>query len=264
MKIQRAVLLAAVTMLMTGISGLQQPLSTRRQALATVSTLVSGGAAWNVIGPNDAALAIETLALESRDRKNNRDALIREDFWFQTGKLPPRLLTSSLQGDDPQWNAFGSCTSSVDGGNSCTYVSLKQRGPAYAKYGSTIAQGGKEYEALGKILRQSNPDWAQALGLIRADLGAATVDAELKMILLATALMTSPNFPIPSKELLVARYYANEIHYAQGKLRTAVEERNREDALQIWEFGKDGWNSYFTVVNRSITPKVGDKFELIV
>jgi len=100
--------------------------------------------------------------------------------------------------------------------------------------------------------------------LIRADLGATTVDAELKMILLATALMTSPNFPIPSKELLVARFYANEVHYAQGKLRIAVEGRSREDALRIWEFGKDSWNSEFQVLNRHITPKVGDKFELIV
>lgn len=264
MRIKYVVALTAMSILRPGAMGLQQSGSTRRRALSTISTLVTEGAAWTIIGPNDAVFATEGLALENRDRKNNRDALIREDYWFQTGKTPPRLLTTSLQGDDPQWNAFGSCTSSVDGGNSCTYVSLKQRTPAYAKYGSTIAQGAREYQTLGQILQQSNSDWEQASGLIRADLGAATVDAELKMILLATALTTSPNFPIPSKELLVARFYANEVHCAQRRLRAAVEERNREDALRIWEFGKDSWNSYFQVVNRSITPKVGDKFELIV
>ena len=264
MRIQFAAVVAAISMLSSGTTALQQPLSTRRQALAAVSTLVSGGAAWNAMGPNDVAFAVEELELGDRDRKYNKDALIQMDYWYQTGKIPPRVLTTSLQGEDPQWNAFGSCTSSVDGGNSCTYVSLKQRGPAYSKYGSTIAQGAKEYETLGQILQQSNPDWKQALGLIRADLGAAAVDAELKMILLATALTTSPNFPGPSKELLVARFYANEVHYAQGRLRTAVEERNQQDALQFWEFGKDSWNSYFQVINRSITEKVGDKFELIV
>lgn len=116
---------------------------------------------------------------------------------------------------------------------------------------------------MGKILKQSDPSWDQALPLIRADLGAAAVDAELKMILLATALTTSPNFPGPNKELLVARFYANEVHYAQDVLRTAIESRDKALGLQAYEFGKDSWNSFFQVVNRSITPKVGDKFVLI-
>jgi len=104
-----AIVLAAVLILKVtvGTTGLQQPSSTRREAFAGISTLVGGGAVWNTLGPHDAALAAEALALENRDRKNNKDALIREDYWFQTGKLPPRLLTTSLQGDDPQWNAFG-------------------------------------------------------------------------------------------------------------------------------------------------------------
>lgn len=269
---------------------LQPTVTTRRQAVDSVlSGLISGSAALTTIigGPQDMAFAADDLVVfENRDRNGNRNALIREDYWFMTGKTPPRLLTKPLQGDDPQWNAFGSCKTTqdtvsngsggtVDGGNPCTYVSLKQRAPAYSKYASTIIQGAKEYQRLGQILQQqqqqpstttatTSPAWDEALTLIRADLGAAAIDAELKMILLATALLVSPNFPTPNKELLVARYYANEVHYAQGKLRVAIEEHNREEALAAWELGKDSWNSYFQVVNRSISPKVGDKFQLVV
>lgn len=249
--------------MLQGAAALQQPVATRRQTLDTLSGMICASAGLVITGPNDCAFAADEIAFENRDRNGNKDALIREDYWFMTGKTPPRLLTNPLQAEDPKWATFGSCDS-ADGGNPCTYVSLKQRAPAYSKYGSTIAQGAKEYAALGKILQSSSPAWDQALPLIRGDLGSAAVDAELKMILLATALLVSPNFPTPNKELLVSRYYANEIHFAQGKVRTAVEEQNREQALAAWEFGRDAWNSYFQVVNRSISPKVGDKFELIL
>ena len=47
----------------------------------------------------------------------------------------------------------------------------------------------------------------------------AIVDAELKMILFAAAMTTSPNFPGPSRELLVAQFYVNEAHYAHEQLQ---------------------------------------------
>jgi hypothetical protein len=227
--------------------------------------------------PPPAATTITTtpssLLPEHRDRKNNKDALIREDYWYQTGRLPPRVLTTAIQSsDNVQWNAFGSCTS-ADGGNPCTYVSLQQRATAYTKYGRTIAAGGQEYQTLGNLLRTSSSSassnvWKDKdtvlLPLIRQDLGAATIDAELKMILLATALLVSPNFPTPNKELLVARFYANEVHAAHSVLRQAIEQQQDASlAVQAWEFGKDSWNSYFQVVNRSISPKVGDPFVFI-
>jgi len=89
------------------------------------------------------------------------------------------------------------------------------------------------------------------------------VDAELKMILLATALTTSPNFPLPSRELLVARFYANECHFASTEVAAAIRDRDVRRAIGAWEFDRDSWNSYMRVVNRSITSKVGDKFEPI-
>ena len=215
-----------------------------------------------------------SYAFETRDRKGNKDAVIREDYWYMTGKLPPRLLTNSLQKvDDPQWNAFGSCTTSENGSNSCTYVSLNQRIPAYSKYGSSIAYGAREYQQLGKLLQQlaSSPQnnglRQEALAMVQSTgtTPPAVVDAEVKLVLLATALTTSPNFPQPGKELLVARFYANEVRYAHRTIAQALSSSSSSNndmnlAWQAWLFGKDSWNSYFQVVNRSISPKVGDKF----
>ena len=44
---------------------------------------------------------------EVRDRNNNKDAVIREDFWYTKGVTPPRRLNSPLVLDNPQWNTFG-------------------------------------------------------------------------------------------------------------------------------------------------------------
>jgi len=276
-----------LTLFLPTVFGLVQPnlntaTATRRKVLA--SFLGSSAAAF-VSLPHLGSLVAPTLArafeensaaaYELRDRKNNKYALIREDYWYMMGKTPPRVLQGPLKGDDPQFNAFGSCESAVEGGgNPCTYVSLKQRIPAYSKYGNSIAYGSKDFSKLGSILRtiQTSPNsaddlWTEAASLVQTEektYPPPLVDAELKMILFATAMLTSPNFPTPSRELLVARFYANECHFSSGELAAAVRARDLPRALRAWEFGRDSWNSYFQVVNRTISAKVGDKFEAIL
>lgn len=214
---------------------------------------------------------------ENRDRKGNQQAVIRDDYWYVTGKLPPRLLQGPLKGDDPQWNAFGSCTTSESTGtNSCTYVSLNQRRAAYAKYASSIAFGAAEFEKLGKILQSIQkspsasqniqPQWQDAEVLLKQEDASpppAMIDAELKMVLFATAMLTSPNFPGPSRELLVSRFYANEVRFSHREIFDALQEGNIDRAMHAWEFGRDSWNSYFQSTARSIVPKVGDPFVAI-
>jgi len=267
--------------------------STLLGGFAAVSTFaaglqVGGTAAAAAAAEEDVAVTVGSSlpppSYETRDRRGNKDALIREDYWYMTGNTPPRRLDAPLKGDDVQFNAFGSCDSKVKGdsneatNNPCTYVSLKQRIPAYSKYGNSIEYGGKEMRALGKLLKQrvatKNPSssddeslWLEAQAMLETPSDTRVpppiVDAELKMILLATALLTSPNFPLPSRELLVARYYANECHFASVEMREAVRQRDAVRAVDAWEYGRDCWNSYFQVVNRSITTKVGDKFQPI-
>ncbi|VEU36564.1 unnamed protein product [Pseudo-nitzschia multistriata] len=205
--------------------------------------------------------------LHVRDRKSNKGALIREDYWFMMGKTPPRVLNGPLITDDPEFNAFGSCETSGGGGgsNSCTYVSLKQRIPVYSKYGFSITLGAKEYSMLGNSLRKG--DWNGAVPyLVSQDSNLPPpppVDALLKMVLFASGMLTSPNYSGPSKRLLVARFYANEVGFAIGEIKEAIDARDQKRAMEAWEFGRDSFNSYFQIVNDSISPKVGDKFDLI-
>lgn len=205
---------------------------------------------------------------EKRDRNMNKDAIFREDYWYAKGVTPPRKLNSPLVLDDPKWNAFGSCETSGDkgGSNSCTYISLKQRQPAYSKYGFTITLAAQEFQQLGKAIEAQ--DWNRAATLVftnpKTNLPPPTVDALLKMVLFASAMLTSPNYSGSSRELLVARFYVNELNFALKEIGSAIEQKDGARAKAAWEFGKDSFNSYSQVVNRQISPKVGEPFPLIV
>lgn len=207
---------------------------------------------------------------QTRDRNKNKEALIREDYWYYSGKRPPRRLNiDDFPANDPTWNAWGECTKSESTGNSCVYVSLRQRVPAYGKYAFSIQLGADEYAKLGKILRSSSPNWNEAAALVDAGgvdqrMPAPAVDAELKMALFATQMLTSPNFSGVARELLVSRYYVNEYAFSLKEMAKAIDERDAATALGLWEFGKDSWNSYISIINRAISPKVGDKFDAIV
>lgn len=264
-----SLMLADVAVLLESLSSLS---ISRRHALASMASVSVPflQAPSSFAADNDASSSPD-FSYEARDRKGNKEAVIREDYWYMMGRTPPRRLDAPLRGDEPKWNAFGSCSSSESGGNSCTYVSLSQRAPSYSKYAFPIVDGAREYQKLGQVLRSiasspSKTKWQEAAQYFLVQERTPPppiIDAELKMVLLATALLTSPNFPGPSKELLVARFYVNECHFAAQEMAAAIAEQDSTRALQAWEFGKDSWNSYFQVVNRSIVPKVGEKFQVI-
>jgi len=62
----------------------------------------------------------------------------------------------------------------------------------------------------------------------------------------------------------VARFYANEVAFAAKEISFAVKARDLERAKEAWTFGKDSWNSYLIIVNKQVSEKIGDKFELVV
>lgn len=204
----------------------------------------------------------EAVAYESRNRNGNKQALVREDYWYMMGKTPPRKL-DAFSPDSPKWNAWGSCATDGSGGNACTYVPLKQRISAYSKYAFNIALGAQEYQQLGTILKQVERDetaWGRASTLVSQTESPPppAVDALLKMALLASGMLSTPNFSGVQRDVLVARFYVNEADFATREMARAIEERNVRRALSAWEFGKDSWNSYLTIVNRNIVPKVGE------
>ncbi|KAL3942653.1 MAG: hypothetical protein SGBAC_003201 [Bacillariaceae sp.] len=249
------------------LSGLDKEVMGRRQAILSTAAGALAINPWNAF-----ADGLEDGKYEFRDRKSNKNALVREDYYYMMGRTPPRALQNALRLDDPQFNAFGACQTQADGSsaNSCTYVSLKQRIPAYSKYAFSIGLGAKEFVQLKGVLQecQTNPGaWQKAATFVEtlpASPPPPPVDALLKMALFGSSMLTSPNYSGPSKELLVARFYVNEASYATEEIAAAIETKDAKRALEAWEFGKDSWNSYFQIVNDKISPKVGDKFDLIV
>lgn len=247
----------------------QDPGLSRRQIFGSAANAVALIGTWPLIANAESAEDLATLdKLHFRDRKSNKGTLIREDYWFMMGKTPPRKLDGPLITDDPEFNAFGSCETSQENGggsNSCTYVSLKQRIPTYSKYGFIIGLGAKEYSMIGNSLRKGDLKGAVPYLLTEpSQPPPPSVDALLKMVLFASGMLTSPNYSGPSKRLLIARFYANEVGFAIEEIKDAIDAQDQQRAIAAWEFGKDSWNSYFQIVNDSISVKVGDKFEPIV
>ena len=64
------------------------------------------------------------------------------------------------------------------------------------------------------------------------------------------------------REILVARYYINEFHYATERIAELLgaDEIDWTAAADLWRLGADSYNSFFVCVNKAIVPKVGEKF----
>jgi hypothetical protein len=264
--VRQALTITVFLLLQDGLSWTPGAAMSRRQAIASTAIGAIG------LQPMIAVAEVDG-AYEVRDRKGNKNAIVREDYWYMMGKTPPRRLNGPLRIDNPQWNSFGSCETAEGGSatNSCTYVSLMQRIPAYSKYAFNINLGAQEYRLLGRALQDaastnSEKAWNTAASYVTtlpATPPPPPVDALLKMVLFGSAMLTSPNYSGPTRENLVARFYVNEVGFATSEMLSAIDAQDSKRALQAWEFGKDSWNSYYQIVNGKISPKVGDKFELI-
>ena len=204
--------------------------------------------------------------LENRDRGLNEKALISTDFYFVTGRRPPRVLdVQNLPRDDPKWNAWGECASGSDGSNACTYIPLKQRYDAYSRHGSTVmaaAEDLADLAELGRALKQR--DLAAAALLLdngeKVKAPSALRSASRKALLLADGLLISANSGGLGREILVARYYVNEFHYATERIMLASDDVDWGAVSDLWRLGADSYNSFFVCVNKAVVPKVGEKF----
>jgi hypothetical protein len=79
------------------------------------------------------------------------------------------------------------------------------------------------------------------------------------MGLLANDFLASENTGT-TNELLLARWYINKIFLDIDKIKNAA---SKEAALKAYDATIKGTNSYLGLLNRVITSKVGDKFELV-
>ena len=176
----------------------------RRAFAAALTTLIPAAA--------HAALARDAPPppgiLENRDRGLNEKALIANDFYFVTGRKPPRVLdVQNLPRDDPKWNAWGECAAGSDGSNACTYIPLKQRYDAYSKHGLTVRAASEDLADLGQALRKKDLNTASFLldGGEKGKAPSSLRQASRKALLLADGLLISANSGSLGREILVAR-----------------------------------------------------------
>ena len=80
---------------------------TRRRAVIESIFIGTASSAF-VYQPLLPAYAEDDHKYENRDRNKNKDALIREDYWYFSGRRPPRRLDiDAFPADDPTWNTWG-------------------------------------------------------------------------------------------------------------------------------------------------------------
>lgn len=160
---------------------------------------------------------------------DNSNVLFDKDYYYKFGRAAPWL--------EPDSTAFP---------KTMPYTTTQQRYDALKKYRARVVAGLAALQALEET--------AAAADI--ADPAGADVYQLRPMGLLANGLLASEN-TAPANELFLARYYVNEVFLLVGDLRRTgdpAERRAKYDSVV------HAANSYLTLLNRVVTPKVGDKF----
>jgi len=168
-------------------------------------------------------------------KPDNTNVLFDRDYYFKFGTAAP-------------WIAPGS----TDFPKTVPFVRVQQRYDALKKYKDRILTGIATIKALETTTTTEI-----------ADPAATDVYYLRPMGLLANSFLASENTG-STNELLLARWYINEILLLIGDLRRA-DDGGAESSSKKQTFGalKKAVNSYLGLMNRVITDKVGDKFQYI-
>lgn len=183
----------------------------------------------------DRAVGVQVGNLDaSLSRKaDNANVLFALDHYFKFGVAAP-------------WIPPGG----VDFPKTMPFVPSQQRYDNLKKYGDRIKRGISVLVDLKKSIQS---------GSFRDILPPDAPEYQLRpMGLLANGMMASENTGA-TNELLLARWYVNEIYLDIGEIQKAS---NEKEAMQRYEAMLKAIDSYFGLLNRIITPKVGEQFQL--
>jgi len=160
---------------------------------------------------------------------DNSNVLFKQDYYFKFGTAAPFIPSGST--DFPKTMPF---------------VLSQQRYDSLKKYGDRIKKGLIMVDSLPTLDDIPDP---------------TTLDVyQLRpMGLLANGFLASENTGT-TNELFLARYYINEVYLDISDMRNASSDSEKKKA---WVSAKKALNSYLGMLNRVITAKVGDKFELL-
>lgn len=169
---------------------------------------------------------------------NNSNVLFAQDQYFKFGNAAPWIEPGSTE--FPKQMPF---------------VLSQQRYDQLKKYGAKVMLGVEAVEGLGEIIK-STPAEEYRSKILPPD---APEYYLRPMGLLANGFLASENTGT-TNELFLARWYINEVYLDIGDMRAA---KSKEGALKPYEAAKKAINSYYGMMNRVITAKVGDKFDLL-
>ncbi len=166
----------------------------------------------------------------SASRKfDNSNVLFDKDFYFKFG-----TASAWIEPDSTEFPV------------SMPFTKSQQRYDALKKYQERVSTGVQTIQSLQNAQDVADP--------------TATDVYYLRPIgLLANGMLASENTGAPN-ELFLARYYINEMYLLITDLKQATDPSQRQ---KIYSILTKAVNSYLTLMNRVITPKVGEKFQYI-
>ena len=162
---------------------------------------------------------------------DNSNVIFYQDYYFKFGTAGPWL--------EPDSTEFP---------KTMPFTRIQQRYDALKKYQPRILSG------LDRIKSLKTMDPSEVV-----DPTASDVYSLRPMGLLANAMLASENSGA-TNELFLARWYINEVYLLVNDVRNAA---TPEQAAERATAAQKAVNSYLTMMNRVITPKVGDKFEYL-
>jgi hypothetical protein len=165
---------------------------------------------------------------------DNSNVVFAQDYYYKFGTAAP-------------WIEAGSTEFPVK----IPFTPSQQRYDAMKKYRERVQRGVDLIASLGEVIAKGDfaniPDSAAPEYSIRP------------MGLLANNFLASENTGT-TNELLLARWYINEINLDIDDIKTAA---SKADAVKAYKAAANALNSYLGLLNRVTTTKVGDKFDLV-
>ncbi|KAL7506627.1 hypothetical protein ACHAXN_003878 [Cyclotella atomus] len=177
---------------------------------------------------------------------------------YGNGEASPsrRLDNSNVLFNQDYYYKFGAAAQWIEPGTtefpkSMPFAPSQQRYDALKKYGSRIKIAADEIVKIGSAESSADiPDATDPVYQLRA------------FGLLANSFLATENTGT-TNELMLARWYINEIYLRIGDTKSALEKGDAKEAKACYGYTKKSLNSYLTLLNRVITSKVGDPFGYI-
>ena len=171
---------------------------------------------------------------------DNGNVLFKQDHYFKFGVAPAWI--------EPE---------SVEFPKTMPFTLSQQRYDALKKYGTRVQSGLQQLVAIRDIIADSTNNNNLA-DRISNDLKADAYQFR-PMGLLANNFLASENTGT-TNELLLSRWYINEMYLQITDIQLS---KDSKDAMNHYENAKKAANSYIQLMNRVITPKVGDKLPFL-